>query len=66
MPLDAYGVLIATPVELRRESSADTPHFQIHVVDDAGVDYRIAVNVEVPAVALGADVPRSTTTSTIR
>ena len=46
MPLDAYGVLIATPVELRRESSADTPHFQIHAVDAAGVDYRIAVNVK--------------------
>lgn len=46
MPLDAYGVLIATPVERRRESSTDTPHFQIHAVDDGGADYRIAVNVQ--------------------
>jgi uncharacterized protein YukJ len=45
MPIDAYGVLIATPVALRRESSAATPHFQIHAVDEGGVDYRIAVNV---------------------
>ncbi len=46
MPLDGYGVLIATPVERRRESSTDTPHFQIHVVDAGGTDYRIAVNVQ--------------------
>ena len=46
MPLNAYGVLVATPVERRRESSSDTPHFQIHAVDDGGEHYRIAVNVE--------------------
>jgi uncharacterized protein YukJ len=46
MPLNAYGMLIAAPVERRRESSADTPHFQIHAVDESGVDYRIAVNVQ--------------------
>ena len=46
MPLDAYGVLIATPVERRRERSADSPHFQIHAVDGGGTDYRIAVNVQ--------------------
>jgi uncharacterized protein YukJ len=45
MPLNAYGVLIATPVERRRESATDTPHFQIHAVDGGGVHYRIAVNV---------------------
>jgi uncharacterized protein YukJ len=46
MPLDAYGVLIATPVERRRESSTDAPHFQIHAADEAGTHYRIAVNVQ--------------------
>src|ERR1700710_1046001 len=46
MPLDAYGVLIATAVERRRESSTDTPHFQIHAVDDDGAHFRIAVNVQ--------------------
>ncbi len=46
MPLNAYGVLIATPVERRRESSTDSPHFQIHARDADGVDYRIAVNVQ--------------------
>ena len=46
MPLNAYGVLIATPVERRRESSSDSPHFQIHAVDAADTHYRIAVNVQ--------------------
>ena len=46
MPLDAYGVLIATPVERRRESSTDTPHFQIHAVTAGGEHHRIAVNVQ--------------------
>ena len=45
MPLDRYGVLIAGAVERRRESSTDTPHFQIHAVDGGGAHYRIAVNV---------------------
>ena len=45
MPLNSYGVLIATPVERRRESSRDTPHFQIHVVAGGDEHYRIAVNV---------------------
>jgi uncharacterized protein YukJ len=46
MPLDGYGVLIARAVERRREGSTDSPHFQVHAVDDAGTHYRIAVNVE--------------------
>ena len=32
-------------VACRREGSRDSPHYQVHVVDDAGTDYRIAVNV---------------------
>ena len=46
MPLRDYGVLVARAVDQRREGGGDSPHFQIHVVDDAGVDYRIAVNVQ--------------------
>ncbi len=45
MPLNAYGVLVARAVDCRREGSHDTPHYQIHAVDDDGTDYRIAVNV---------------------
>jgi uncharacterized protein YukJ len=45
MPLNAYGVLIARPLERRREGSSDTPHFQIHAVD-GDVHYRIAINVK--------------------
>jgi uncharacterized protein YukJ len=46
MPLSDYGVLVARVVERRREDGAKTPHFQILVADDAGVSYRIAVNVQ--------------------
>jgi uncharacterized protein YukJ len=45
VPLDSYGVLIGRAVDCRREGGADSPHYQIHIVDDAGTDYRIAVNV---------------------
>ena len=45
MPLDAYGVLKARPVERRREGSTDTPHYQVHAVDESGTSYRLAVNV---------------------
>ena len=44
MPLNAYGVLAARAVARRRETG-DTPHYQIHLTDDAGVSYRAAVNV---------------------
>jgi uncharacterized protein YukJ len=46
MPLSDYGVLPARAIDCRREGSSDTPHYQIHVVDDEGTDYRIAVNVQ--------------------
>ncbi|MGW2522987.1 DUF2278 family protein [Streptomyces sp. NPDC001617] len=45
MPLKVYGVLIARAVDTRREGATDTPHYQIHLTDDAGTDYRAAVNV---------------------
>ncbi|TVZ96440.1 DUF2278 family protein [Streptomyces sp. BK340] len=46
MPLKRYGVLAARAVDRRREGSSDTPHYQIHLTDDAGTHYRAAVNVE--------------------
>ena len=45
MALNAYGVLAARAVARRRETG-DTPHYQIHLTDDAGVSYRAAVNVQ--------------------
>ena len=46
MPLSAYGVLRARAVDRRREGASDTPHYQIHLADESGTDFRIAVNVE--------------------
>ncbi|MFD7907239.1 DUF2278 family protein [Kitasatospora sp. NPDC059747] len=46
MPLVNYGVLAAKAIESTREAAqVSTPHYQIHVRDDGGTDYRIAVNV---------------------
>ena len=45
MPLREYGVLCGRALASRREGSRDSPHYQVHVVDDDGTDYRIAVNV---------------------
>ncbi|MBW8792655.1 MAG: DUF2278 family protein [Streptomyces sp.] len=45
MPLKTYGVLIARAVDTRREGAADSPHYQIHLTDESGTDYRAAVNV---------------------
>ena len=44
MPVQNYGVLKAHPVEGQR--GQQSPHYQIHVVDENGVNYRIAVNVQ--------------------
>jgi uncharacterized protein YukJ len=46
MPLKSYGVLSGGVVGTRREEATDSPHYQIHLVDNAGVQYRAAVNVE--------------------
>ncbi|MEU9043248.1 MULTISPECIES: YukJ family protein [unclassified Kitasatospora] len=45
MPISNYGVLAATAVDRRREGGTDTPHYQIHLRDGQGTDYRAAVNV---------------------
>jgi uncharacterized protein YukJ len=44
MPLARYGVLKGRPIS-RRLASGSSPHYQIHVVDEAGTNYRLAVNV---------------------
>jgi uncharacterized protein YukJ len=46
VPLSGYGVLSARAVDRRREGTGDTPHYQVQLVDGAGVDYRAAVNVQ--------------------
>src|SRR6188768_4287954 len=46
MALSSYGVLSGRVVACRREGGSDTPHYQVHLVDDAGTAYRIAVNVQ--------------------
>ncbi|MFF5212652.1 DUF2278 family protein [Streptosporangium sp. NPDC000396] len=46
MPLKSYGVLAGRAAGRRREGGSNTPHYQVHLVDDARVSYRIAVNVK--------------------
>ena len=46
MALSGYGVLSGHVLDTRREDSSDTPHYQIHLVDEAGVSFRAAVNVQ--------------------
>lgn len=46
MALDDYGVLAARARDTRREDGTDTPHYQVHLVDEPGEHWRIAVNVE--------------------
>jgi uncharacterized protein YukJ len=46
MPLRSYGVLSGGVVDTRREGATDSPHYQIHLLDNGGVHYRVAVNAE--------------------
>jgi uncharacterized protein YukJ len=46
VPLKSYGVLSGAVTGARREGRTDTPHYQIEIADDAGIHYRVAVNVE--------------------
>ncbi len=47
MPLRAYGVLTARAIARVREGTADsTPHYEIHLSDESGVQYRAAINVK--------------------
>jgi len=45
MPLKTYGVLRGKVTDHRLATRANA-HFQMHIVDDDGTDFRIAVNVE--------------------
>jgi uncharacterized protein YukJ len=45
MPLKEYGVLAARAIARHREGAVDTPHYQLHLQDVQGTDYRAAVNV---------------------
>ncbi|ABB75749.1 Uncharacterized conserved protein [Nitrosospira multiformis ATCC 25196] len=44
MPLNNYGVLKGRAIG-RRLGSGSSPHYQIHIVEEAGTHYRIAINV---------------------
>lgn len=45
MSLNKYGVLKGKAVDVMM-GSGENPHYQIHIRDEEGVDYRIAVNIE--------------------
>ena len=45
MPLKTYGVLRGRVVDHRIGTAANA-HFQLHVVDAAGTDFRVAINVK--------------------
>ena len=44
MSLNAYGVLKGRAIS-RRLGSGSSPHYQIHIVDESGTNFRIAINV---------------------
>jgi uncharacterized protein YukJ len=46
VPLRSYGVLTGRALDRRREGSAETPHYELHLVDLDGTSYRAAVNVQ--------------------
>lgn len=45
MPLKNYGVLKGTVIQ-SKIGKGKSPHYQVHLQDEAGVDYRIAINVK--------------------
>lgn len=45
MPLNNYGVLKGRAIG-RRLGSGSSPHYQIHIVDEAGIHYRIAIKCD--------------------
>lgn len=47
MPLTSYGVLVARALDRRREgTNDDTPHYQVHLKDERGTEFRAAINVK--------------------
>ncbi|WP_053436219.1 DUF2278 family protein [Sporosarcina globispora] len=45
MPVENYGVLKGIVIDAKEERDDNTPHYQIHMVGEEDVHYRIAVNV---------------------
>ncbi|MCU5681300.1 YukJ family protein [Bacillus wiedmannii] len=45
MPLKNYGVLKGTVIQ-SKIGKGKTPHYQVHLQGETGVDYRIAINVK--------------------
>ncbi|MBK7353306.1 MAG: DUF2278 family protein [Nitrosomonas sp.] len=45
MSLKQYGVLKGRVIA-RRLGSGSSPHYQVHIVDDRGTNFRIAINVK--------------------
>ncbi|EOV9525480.1 DUF2278 family protein [Bacillus cytotoxicus] len=45
MPLKNYGVLKGKAIQ-SRSGKGKTPHYQVHLQGEQGVDYRIAINVK--------------------
>jgi uncharacterized protein YukJ len=46
MPLSSYGALVVRALDRRVEApESQTPHYQIHVADESGTHFRVAVNV---------------------
>lgn len=51
MALKEYGVLKGRAIS-RHLGSGVSPHYQIHIIDEAGTNYRIAINVKSQLVPL--------------
>ncbi|EEM80937.1 YukJ family protein [Bacillus thuringiensis] len=45
MPVENYGVLKGIVMDSKEERDNNTPHYQIHIEGEEGVNYRVAVNV---------------------
>ncbi|WP_191565481.1 YukJ family protein [Metabacillus idriensis] len=45
MAVEKYGVLKGFAIESRMERDDNTPHYQVHMIDEEDTHYRIAVNV---------------------
>ncbi len=45
MAVENYGMIKGIPVDSRMERDLDKPHYQIHMIGEKNVHYRIAVNV---------------------
>ncbi len=44
MPIANYGVIRGCPIS-RRLATGSSPHYQIHLIDENGEHFRVAINV---------------------